>query len=47
MVSVDVKHYVYLLMAGKVVVMLVKLTTKTHSVAAGYFSQFHRYGPPF
>ena len=27
--------------------MLVKLTTKTHSAAAGYFSQLHRYGPPF
>ena len=32
---------------GQVVVMLVKLTTKTHSPAAGYFSQLHRYGPPF
>ena len=27
--------------------MLVKLTTETHSAAAGYFSQLHRYGPPF
>ena len=29
--------------------MLVKLTekAKTHSAAAGYFSQLHRYGPPF
>ena len=27
--------------------MLVKLTTKTHSAADGYFSQLHRYGPPF
>ena len=29
--------------------MLVKLTekAKTHSVAAGYFSQLHRYGLPF
>ena len=28
--------------------MLVKLTekTKTHSAAAGYFNQLHRYGPP-
>ena len=27
--------------------MLVKPTTKMHSVAAGYFSQLHRYSPPF
>ena len=29
--------------------MLVKLTekAKTHSAAAGYFSQLHRYGPTF
>ena len=29
--------------------MLVKLTekAKTHSVAAGYFSQLHRFGPTF
>ena len=33
---------------GQVVVTLVKLATKTHSAAAGYFSQLHRYaGPPF
>ena len=27
--------------------MLIKLTTKMHSAAAGYFSQSHRYGPAF
>ena len=32
---------------GQVVVMLEKLTTKTHSAAAGYFNQLHHYGPPF
>ena len=32
---------------GQVVVMLIKLTTKMHSAAAGYFSQLHRYGPLF
>ena len=39
--------FVFCGITGQVVAMLVKLTTKTHSVAAGYFSQLHRYSPPF